>query len=170
MTVATELLSFSSANARIRVRMTDVAGRTRIIVPGTMLSSHEPGRVRSRVCSLDAICVSVAEHAGRIGALRIVARRAALNITLGELRMQSSTASYPRRCEAGLAVRLRHKLILIDIPAGIVAFGTEGLLVMACLTIGLLALRCESVDELEVKIMNLREVRALAAVDRCQAR
>ena len=104
MTVATELLSFSPADTRVRVRVADIAGCARIVMPGAVFAGHESRQMRPWICPLDAVEVGMAENAGRVGALSIMACRTGLDVTLGQLCVQPSPAAYSHQGEPGLAV------------------------------------------------------------------
>ena len=82
MTVAAELLPFDSANPRIGIGMADIARRTRVSMPGAVITNHISRLVGPRVRSFDSIRIHMALNARRVSPLGIMARRTVFNVPL----------------------------------------------------------------------------------------
>jgi hypothetical protein len=135
MTIATELLSFDTADTSIGVCMANVARGTRIGVPRAMITRHESQPVRAGVCALYAIRIHVARDAGRIGSLTVMTRCTALDVPSRKFRVHAAAGTNSNRHKSCLAVGFRLELALVDVTAGFVAGRTECLLIMAALAI-----------------------------------
>ena len=165
MTIATELLSFDTADTSIGVCMANIARGTRIGVPRAMITRHESRLVCAGVCSLDAIRIHVARDAGRIGPLSVVTRCAAFNVPPCEFRVNSAAGTNTNRRKSCLTVGFGLELALVDVAAGIVAGRTECLLIMTALAVQFLPFNCKAMDELEIKIMDFCQTRFLTAIN-----
>lgn len=100
VTVAAEPAPSVAIRVSVGIVVTRVAGGTGIRMPLTVYSSHESERMRFRIGPSNAIRINVTGGTDGIGSLGIVARRAALYITLCHLCMLPSAAANADRHES----------------------------------------------------------------------
>jgi hypothetical protein len=155
MTVAAELLTFDTAYPRIRVGVADITRRTRIRMPGPVLTAHEAGLVRPGIGPFYSVGIHVTLNAGWVSSLCVVACSAVLDVAFCQLGMQAATAPHTNRYESALLMRLREKLGLVNITTCFVACGAERLFLMAGLAFRHLLGGLNAVRELEVQVMHL---------------
>ena len=166
MTVAAELLTFDTAYPSIRVGVADITRRTRIRMPGPVLTAHEAGLMCPGIGASYSVGIHMTLYAGRVSSLGVVACSAVLDIAFCQLRMQTASASHTERYETTLLMRLREKLRLVDIAACFVARRAERLILMAGLAFRDLFGGLNAVRELEVQVMDLCKFHSLSTIDR----
>ena len=125
MTIATESNAGEPARTRVGIDMADKTGGPWIGVPLALVGEHEPALMGLGVRSPHTVGVDMTRHARGIGALRIMARCAALDVPLGKRRVQPASRTDTDDRETCLPMARRTEGLLIHVSAGSMTFGTE---------------------------------------------